>query len=267
MEYSQAEKTAKSFILARVMKMIRDNNPDQICFVKRDPKTSGWMSLPVGHARACVAQEFRDALHHSYRSSKHSKQRRRMQEKGYEFKEPTADHPCLQLDACNEHIPTENTSLLTGFVEGFHQSCNKQLMCEHPSLDQIRSLIHVPPRRSGFASEMVPSMRTNTAAPCSYRSQATNVASEYTASQLMGSMWRAQEMRYVQPSMEGPNTRFYGNGFFEPVARPELSASVRGNGAAVNHDSFDLALGDEGETDLYQPIDLADSIDLPMLNY
>lgn len=77
--YYEADKTEKSYILMRVLRCIRERSAH--AFVKQDPKSGRWLNLTDTLARATLAQAFRDALSPKYRSSKFSKQRKRLYKK------------------------------------------------------------------------------------------------------------------------------------------------------------------------------------------
>lgn len=79
-EYSSAEsKALKSSILVRVLSFVRDVRGG--LFVKQDAQSGRWYTVEDGLARTTIAQNFRDALHTMYRSSKRFKRCRRRQRK------------------------------------------------------------------------------------------------------------------------------------------------------------------------------------------
>lgn len=70
--------------------------PEGFGFVKFDTASKRWHAVPRTISRMNVAQAFRDYLSPCYRSSKHSKRHRRLQEKGY-TKGTDAKRPSLSL--------------------------------------------------------------------------------------------------------------------------------------------------------------------------
>jgi len=78
-EYSEAKsKAEKSMILASSIQAIRDGDCSTTGgFVKFNRSSGRWVEVGDFHAREKTSQAFRDVLHHSYRSSKESKKKRR----------------------------------------------------------------------------------------------------------------------------------------------------------------------------------------------
>ena len=79
-EYSAApSKADKGLILTRLVDMVHEQAADA-GFVRRDPSTGVWTLVEEALARQTAAQALRNALHHSYRSSKQFKSKRRIQQ-------------------------------------------------------------------------------------------------------------------------------------------------------------------------------------------
>jgi len=77
-EYEHAnDKTHKTYIISQIFHEIRRSSSVG-GFVKRDALSGSWYSVRDPTARTNIAQSFRDALHDVYRSSKASKQRKRL---------------------------------------------------------------------------------------------------------------------------------------------------------------------------------------------
>ncbi|CAB9522799.1 Nitrilase family, member 2 [Seminavis robusta] len=80
-----SSKTAKSAIIFRVLTQIKRGSPETGGFVKQDPQSERWYTIEDTCARTTTAQAFRDALSHTYRSSKQYKQKRRWKRKTNSF--------------------------------------------------------------------------------------------------------------------------------------------------------------------------------------
>ena len=76
--YHEADKTSKSYLIMNIVHSLEKESPDGIAFVKFDSDNNCWCVPPPKIRRTNVAQVFRDNLWLSYRSSKYSKQQRRM---------------------------------------------------------------------------------------------------------------------------------------------------------------------------------------------
>jgi hypothetical protein len=80
MEYAAAPcKAEKGSILTRMVDEIHEAAPDA-GFVRKDPSTGQWTLVEEALARQTAAQAIRNALSHSYRSSKQFKSKRRLQQ-------------------------------------------------------------------------------------------------------------------------------------------------------------------------------------------
>ena len=76
-EYEAApNKAEKGSILTRLVNAVHEQAADA-GFVRRDPVTGSWTLVEEALARQTAAQALRNALHHSYRSSKQFKSKRR----------------------------------------------------------------------------------------------------------------------------------------------------------------------------------------------
>lgn len=79
-EYSAApNKAEKGVILTSLVNAVHEQAADA-GFVRRDPVTGVWTLVEEALARQTAAQALRNALHHSYRSSKQFKSKRRIQQ-------------------------------------------------------------------------------------------------------------------------------------------------------------------------------------------
>ena len=89
-EYSAApNKAEKGLILTRLVNAVHDQATDA-GFVRRDPVTGVWTLVEEALARQTAAQALRNALHHSYRSSKQFKSKRRIQQIAKEKQQSTS---------------------------------------------------------------------------------------------------------------------------------------------------------------------------------
>ncbi|CAB9517750.1 Nitrilase family, member 2 [Seminavis robusta] len=77
-EYSNAEKSEKSFIISEVMEAIREKTQNGDGFLKFDTSSSLWYTVCEYLGREKVSQTFRDALGNYRSSSQGKKQRRKM---------------------------------------------------------------------------------------------------------------------------------------------------------------------------------------------
>ena len=115
-DYTSADsKTTKSFILLNVLNQVQSNNADQVGFVKQEGGSSAtkrWFAVDHASARATVAQAFRDANHVQYRSSKQSKQRRRLIEREGDEKIGVASSPVNDLGAADDFQPLSLTEVM-----------------------------------------------------------------------------------------------------------------------------------------------------------
>ena len=115
-DYTSADsKPTKSFILLHVLNQVQSNNADQVGFVKQEGRSSAtkrWFAVDHASARATVAQAFRDANHVQYRSSKQSKQRRRLIERGCDEKVAVAGAPVNALCAADDFQPLSLTEVM-----------------------------------------------------------------------------------------------------------------------------------------------------------
>lgn len=100
-DYKASDKTNKSYILQKLVNHLERKSPDSMCFVKQDSTTGRWYALTRASARTTVAQAFRDALSHCYRSSRQNKQQRRLIKKGHVAKNASSIGPsaCLPLSS------------------------------------------------------------------------------------------------------------------------------------------------------------------------
>lgn len=85
-EYSEADKSEKSFIISEVMEQIKANSNTGAGFLKLDPASGLWYEVGEYLSREKVSQTFRDALG-NYRSSSQCKKERRKIERAQAYAE------------------------------------------------------------------------------------------------------------------------------------------------------------------------------------
>lgn len=150
-QYQGSNKTFRSVILANILKRLHAENGTQ--FVKLDPTTKKWHAVSDAHARATLAQSFRDALSHNYRSSKQAKQKRRHQ---IQSKTGSADQEISEIEG--EGLPNLDLKKAQGgmsLMNAIRQTKNSgksgkstiiRGMSDFTLQSNIKNVIIVPPR-------------------------------------------------------------------------------------------------------------------------